>query len=56
MKATKKKLKPEITKVFKEAGMSGNGLKIAGQGLGLSGAGEKKFKNEFVKNLVKQLS
>jgi hypothetical protein len=55
LKATQKKLQPEITKVFKKAGLPGSGLKIAGQGLGLAGKGEKQFKNEFVKNLVKQL-
>ena len=55
LKATKKRLKPEMTKVFKKAGLSGSGLRIAGQGLGLAGAGEKKFKNEFVKNMVKQM-
>ena len=56
LRATKKKLKPEMVKVFKKAGLSGSGLKISGQGLGLAGAGEKKFKNAFVKNLVKQIS
>jgi hypothetical protein len=56
LKATKKELQPRITKVFKDAGLSGKGLKLAGQGLGLSGAGEKNFKNEFVKNLVKKIS
>mgnify|MGYP001096746936 FL=1 len=56
LKETKKELQPKLTKVFKDAGMSGKGLKLAGQGLGLSGTGEKKFKNEFVKNLVKRLS
>ena len=56
LKETKKELKPKLTKVFKDAGMSGKGLKLAGQGLGLAGSGEMKFKNEFVKNLVKKLS
>jgi hypothetical protein len=56
LKATKKTLKPEFTKVFKETGLSGSGLKLAGQGLSLVGAGEKKFKNEFVKNMVNVLA
>ena len=56
LKETKKELHPKLSKVFKDAGMSGKGLKLAGQGLGLAGSGEKKFKNEFVKNLVKKLS
>ena len=55
LKATKKRLEPEMTKVFKEAGLSGSGLKLAGQGLGLAGKGEKQFKNEFVKNMIKQM-
>ena len=56
IKETKKKLKPEMTKVFKKVGLSGSGLKLAGQGLGLAGKGEKKFKNEFVKNMVNLLA
>ena len=55
LKATKNRLEPEMTKVFKEAGLSGSGLKLAGQGLGLAGKGEKQFKNEFVKNMIKQM-
>ena len=56
LKATQQKLQPEFAKAFKKAGLSGSGLKIAGQGLGLAGKGdEKQFKNEFVKNMVEQL-
>jgi hypothetical protein len=55
LKTTQKTLKPEFTEVFKKAGLSGSGLKLAGQGLGLAGQGEKQFKNEFVKNMLKQM-
>ena len=45
LKTTKKKL--NVRKVLKKAGLYGSGM--------LEGAGEKKFKNEFVKHMLKQM-
>ena len=56
LKIAKKKLKPKIIEVLKKKGFPmGSGLSLAGSGLVLAGEGEKKFKNEFVKNLVANL-
>ena len=59
LKIAKRKLKPKVVEILKKKGFpvgpQGNGLSLAGSGLMLAGKGEQKFKEEFVKNLVKSL-